>query len=186
MNKPEMLIVHHSGGTDANPLADTSHHTIEQVRAWHLAKGWDDIGYNWFIEKDGKVKKGRDEKIQGAHTVGYNTKSIGVCFAGNFDATYPTKEQEEGFKFFYRELVKRYSNITPDKVYPHRKFAVKTCYGNKLGDEWASKLAQKALEDGKPEVKDDSKEALEYCKKENTEMKGIFSVIHKLISKFIV
>ena len=44
-----------TGGTDANPLLDTSNHTAEMVDAWHKAKGWDGIGYNWFIEKDGKT-----------------------------------------------------------------------------------------------------------------------------------
>ncbi len=51
------LIIHHSGGTDANPLADTSHHTAKDVDAWHKAKGWDGIGYNWYIEKNGKLVK---------------------------------------------------------------------------------------------------------------------------------
>lgn len=140
-----MLIVHHTGGTDANPLLDTSHHTFAIIKAGHLAQGWIDIGYNWVIEKSGKIVQGRDEKIDGAHTLGYNSKSISVCLPGNFDATLPTKEQEEAFKIFYRDLIKRYPNITPDKVYPHRKFANKSCYGKKLADDWASNLAKQAI-----------------------------------------
>jgi hypothetical protein len=54
-NKPEYLIVHHSGGTDAYPLADTSHHTAQIMESWHLSKGWDGLGYQYVIHKDGEV-----------------------------------------------------------------------------------------------------------------------------------
>ena len=72
MNNPEYIIVHHTGGTDANPLADTSNQTAAIIKSWHLQKGWSDIGYNWVIEKDGKIVQGRSENVEGAHTVGYN------------------------------------------------------------------------------------------------------------------
>jgi len=139
MNKPEIVILHHSGGTDADPLADTSNQTFEIIKGWHLKLGWQDIGYNWVIEKSGKICKGRDEKIQGAHTVGWNEKSIGVCLVGNFDLTLPTKEQENSLKIVYKDLITRYP-ILKGKVYPHRKYANKTCYGKRLSDTWAIDL----------------------------------------------
>jgi len=145
MNIPEVLVVHHTGGTNANPLFDTSNQTMEIVDAYHKSLGWDGIGYNWFIEKSGLTKKGRDETKTGAHTIGWNNKSIGVCLAGNFDATYPTPEQIKSFQILYKEIVARYPVLTPDKVFPHRKFANKTCYGRKLTDNWASDLARQAL-----------------------------------------
>jgi len=37
------------------------------------------------------------------------------------------------------EIMKRY-NIPASEIYPHRKFAKKTCYGNRLSDTWASEL----------------------------------------------
>jgi hypothetical protein len=139
MNIPKYIIVHHTGGTDANPLADTSSHTMEQVDQWHRAKGWDGIGYNWYIEKSGAVKQGRDEKKEGAHTVGYNNQSIGICLAGNFDATLPTKEQEKSLAGLIASLRAKYT-ISAENVVPHRKFANKTCYGKKLAEDWARKL----------------------------------------------
>ena len=147
MNKPEIIIVHHSGGTDANPLADTSNQTANIIKNWHLSLGWADVGYNWLIEKSGKIVKGRDEKSTGAHTVGYNEKSIGVCVIGNFDATLPTQAQIESLKIVLRDILKRYPIITYDKIYPHRKFAKKTCYGNKLSDKWASDLVKPVVEE---------------------------------------
>lgn len=163
MNKPEYIIVHHTGGTDANPLADTSHHTAAMIKSWHLQKGWIDIGYNWVIEKDGKTVKGRPEDIEGAHTKGYNSKSIGVCLSGNFDATYPTKEQEVALRTLLLDILKRYPVIKKENVIPHRTFANKTCYGKLLKDDWARNL----IKEPQPEIKDDSVECKKYLEKQN-------------------
>lgn len=140
LNTPEYLIVHHTGGTDANPLADTSLHTFETVRKWHLSKGWEDIGYHFYIEKDGALKAGRAETYHGAHTIGYNQKSLGICLAGNFDATIPTKKQIDTLAVLLRSLALKY-NIPKEKIVPHRAFAKKTCYGGNLADDWARELA---------------------------------------------
>lgn len=181
MNKPEYIIVHHTGGTDANPLADTSHHTATMIRSWHLEKGWSDIGYNWVIEKDGKTVKGRNELIDGAHTIGYNSKSIGICLSGNFDATYPTKDQELSLKKLLQDILVRYPNITKEKIVPHRKFANKTCYGKHLKDDWAQNL----LKEPTPEVKDGSEACKEYLSKQNIStlskfLDFIFGLIRKI------
>lgn len=138
-NIPEYLIVHHTGGTNSDPLADTSNHTFEIVDEYHKSLGWGQIGYHWFIEKDGKIRKGRNESDEGAHTIGYNTKSIGVCLAGNFDATIPTKEQEQSLSTLLKDIRTRYT-IPVDKIMPHRKFASKTCYGSLLSDTWAQDI----------------------------------------------
>lgn len=160
MNIPKYIILHHTGGTDANPLADTSNHTAEQVDAWHRAKGWDGIGYNWYIEKSGLLKRGRDESKQGAHTVGYNEVSIGICLAGNFDATLPTIEQVNTLSNLLKEKMVQY-NISRDNIVPHRKFAVKTCYGRKLSDSWARDLLQLPPQ---PVDKDKIRQAIEILK----------------------
>lgn len=138
-NYPEYLIVHHSGGTDANPLADTSEHTAKGMELWHLGKGWDGLGYHYVIHKDGEVWKGRPEHRNGAHAKGYNTKSIGISLSGNFDTTEPTTEQINSLKELLNKLSIQYG-IPKEKVIPHRNVANKTCYGMKLGEDWARNL----------------------------------------------
>jgi len=140
MNTKEFLIVHHTGGTNFNPLLDTSHHTFEMVKAWHIAKGWDTIGYHYFIEKNGKIWHGRPDNSEGAHALGYNLKSIGICLAGNFDLTLPTQEQINSLKTLLSTLREKY-NIPLEKIVPHRAFSNKTCYGSKLPDNWARSMA---------------------------------------------
>lgn len=138
-NFPEWIIVHHSGGTDKNPLEDTSHHTAQIMETYHISKGWEGLGYQYVIHKDGAIWAGRPEHYHGAHTVDYNRKSIGICLAGNFDATLPTKEQEQALAGLIASLIALYS-IPREKIVPHRTFATKTCYGNKLPDDWARNL----------------------------------------------
>lgn len=138
-NIPAWLIVHHSGGTDANPLADTSGHTAQIMETQHLANGWEGLGYQFVIHKDGAIWRGRPELYHGGHTVTHNKKSIGICLAGNFDATMPTQEQITSLTSLLNEMRVKYS-IPMSNIVPHRTFAVKTCYGKLLANDWAQKL----------------------------------------------
>lgn len=145
MNKPEYLILHHTGGTDANPLADSSNFTFDQCNELHR-KNWNFksslgyyIGYHYYISKDGKVRQGRSHRDDGAHTIGKNQSSIGICLAGNFDATLPTNEQTEALTRLLKRLMEELK-IPASKIVPHRTFANKTCYGKRLSDDWAQNL----------------------------------------------
>jgi len=139
MNKPIVVITHHTGGTDANPLADSSFATVADVDSWHKAR-WPNfksslgywVGYTFFIDKYGTITQTRRVDEEGAHVIGMNTKSIGVCFAGNFDATLPTKEQMGAWYKLYSDLLKEFPDIP---TYPHRKYATKTCHGKLLKDD---------------------------------------------------
>lgn len=139
INKPEYLIVHHTGGTDADPLADTSSHTFEVVDEWHKSLGWGKIGYHYFIDKAGNVTQGRKDDEEGAHTIGYNTKSLGICLAGNFDVTLPTKAQINSLTDILLLKSKQYA-IPLENIVPHRFASGKTCYGKLLADDFARKL----------------------------------------------
>jgi hypothetical protein len=136
------IIVHHTGGTDSDPLFDTSNQTFEVVNQYHKQK-WgmrsvlgSYLGYNYFIDKQGKTTCARLDGEEGAHTIGYN-KEIGICLAGNFDVTLPTQKQVESLTKLLSNLISTHGSL---EIVPHRKFARKTCYGTKLADNWASSL----------------------------------------------
>ena len=59
--------------------------TVEDIRREHKAQGWSDIGYHYLVTLDGVVHEGRDVDIAGAHAVGHNTHSIGVCYVGGVE-----------------------------------------------------------------------------------------------------
>jgi len=60
--------------------------SVEDLDSWHKAKGWSGIGYHWYIDQDGKTWAGRAEQYAGAHVVGYNHCSIGICYEGGINA----------------------------------------------------------------------------------------------------
>lgn len=188
INEPKWIIVHHTGGTEQDPMASTKHHTFEIVNDWHR-KLWPNfesslgyhIGYHYFIDAQGKVMQGRTETDEGAHTVGKNTESIGICLAGNFDRPneMPTEAQERTLVELIREIQKRW-NISDDKIVPHRKFASKTCYGLNLSDDWVQSLLKKyenAIQQEEPSQPE------EVPGKESTQ--SIIETIQEIIDKIL-
>lgn len=160
-NNPTKIIVHHTGGSDAQPLADSSGSTAQDIDSWHKErwpgftssqfkndKGADyHVGYHFVIEKSGKIVQCRGYTEEGAHTLGQNRSSIGICLSGNFDLTLPTKAQEKSFRRLYNTIVAQYPQITVNHIFPHRKFANKTCYGKRLTDTHFSGLVNTTEED---------------------------------------
>lgn len=96
-------------------------------------------GYHYFIDKAGVVTQTRYDDEEGAHTIGYNTQSLGICLAGNFDATKPTEAQAASLKSLLASKSAQYA-IHVENIVPHRKFASKTCYGKNLSNTWAADL----------------------------------------------
>lgn len=104
--------------------------TVADIKRWHLARGFSDIGYHYVIYRDGSIHTGRDESIIGAHCTGHNTNSIGVCYIGGCVSNGKTPKdtrteaQKVSLLRLLRELKKKYPEA---KVYPHYKFAAKAC-----------------------------------------------------------
>lgn len=57
---------------------------IEQITAWHKARNFRTIGYHYVIDRDGRVLPGRPVDEIGAHVLGRNGKSIGICLWGGY------------------------------------------------------------------------------------------------------
>jgi hypothetical protein len=52
------------------------------IRAWHKAQGWQDIGYHFIVGLDGTIEIGRPKARPGAHVAGYNGSSVGIVYVG--------------------------------------------------------------------------------------------------------
>lgn len=75
-------------------------YSVELLRRDHKAHGFYDIGYHFYIRKDGKKTQHRMLLEVGAHCIPYNRCSIGICYEGGLDedgkpVNTLTKEQEE-------------------------------------------------------------------------------------------
>src|SRR5262245_30992536 len=71
----DLLVIHHS----ASPRETT----LEEIDAWHRARGLDGIGYHHVIGADGALRVGRPLARAGAHAAGHNAHSIGLCVTGD-------------------------------------------------------------------------------------------------------
>ena len=103
--------------------------SIDDVRSWHIQRGFSDIGYHFYIKLDGSVWYGRDTYKPGAHCKGNNAHTIGVCFEGGLDVDGskwdgPTPEQVYNYKELEIELFDKYGVLD---VNPHSKYSTKSC-----------------------------------------------------------
>lgn len=132
--KPVTTIWVHCSATRNDWLATAPlSEKVKEIRRWHRAKGWGDIGYHWVIDRDGTVAKGRDEELPGAHTAGFNTGSVGICLIGGHGSSendhfrdHYTIEQEMALRQLIDEIKKR-AEITA--VRGHNEVAAKACPG---------------------------------------------------------
>ncbi|MDR7077326.1 N-acetylmuramoyl-L-alanine amidase [Neobacillus niacini] len=95
-------------------------------------RGWSGIGYNFFIEENGEIIKGRGYHV-GAHAFSYNQKSIGICLAGNFDIHTPSIEQLNSLSKLCIFLLDQ-NNLSTTHILGHRelKGIEKSCPGKNL------------------------------------------------------
>ena len=78
--RPIRLIVIHCSATRANRS-----YTVDDCRRDHRDRGFADIGYHYYITRDGEVHTGRPLCQVGAHARGFNKDSIGICYEGGLD-----------------------------------------------------------------------------------------------------
>ena len=123
MRKIDKIIIHCSATKEGK------HFTVQDIDCWHRARGFAKIGYHYVIYLDGSIHKGRDESLLGAHCLGYNAISIGICYVGGLDASgnpkdTRTEEQKTALKNLVGELKIKYPKAT---IHGHNEFAAKAC-----------------------------------------------------------
>ena len=102
---------------------------IDEVKRWHLLRGFNDVGYHYCIRRSGERQIGRKETVMGAHCRGQNRDSIGIAFEGHGDFEAWTPEQVTEWLKLYDEIYERWG-IEPKNVYGHNEFDKnKTCPG---------------------------------------------------------
>lgn len=102
-SKTDEIILHHAEAETAS---------VETVNSWHLDRGWVGIGYHYYIRKNGEVYRGRPEWAVGAHAVGHNDRSIGVCCEGNFMVETMSETQLVSVKALLRDITERLGALT--------------------------------------------------------------------------
>ena len=104
--------------------------TVEQIRSWHLQRGFRDIGYHYVIYRDGSIHTGRPLAQVGAHCKRHNSHSIGICYIGGCVAKGKipkdtrTPQQKQAIALLLKELHAKFPLAT---LHGHREFDNKAC-----------------------------------------------------------
>ncbi len=99
---------------------------IKDIRQWHLARGFNDVGYHFVILLNGTIQPGRELKTIGAHVKGFNSKSIGICYIGGKDGLDTRTTQQKASLVYLIATMKRI--FKKAKVSGHRDFPNVTKY----------------------------------------------------------
>jgi len=105
-------------------------YTVDDIRTWHKARGWSDVGYHYIVYRDGRIMLGRPVGQVGAHVEGHNTGTIGISYIGGLtkDAKNAkdtrTDAQKSSLLWLNETLAKKFS---VRKITGHNQYANKAC-----------------------------------------------------------
>jgi hypothetical protein len=85
----EIVFVHHTNHSDDYDCHDDVPGMLRSMQEHHIHDmGWNDLGYNFVVDRCGNIYEGRaggvDRRVQGAHTKGFNARSVGIAALGRF------------------------------------------------------------------------------------------------------
>ena len=88
-----LALVHHTAGRSPSSRARSAA-VVRAIQVYHVeGNGWNDIGYNYLVDRFGQVFEGRrggvDRNVIGAHALNFNNGSTGVALLGNFEGRSP-------------------------------------------------------------------------------------------------
>ncbi|MFD3517050.1 peptidoglycan recognition protein [Streptomyces sp. NPDC058657] len=87
--------VHHSASGNGYSCSQSGS-VLRSIYRYHVkSSGWRDFGYNFAVDKCGNVYEGRAggvaKPVLGAHTLGFNTNSMGIAVLGTYTSSAPSK-----------------------------------------------------------------------------------------------
>ncbi|MGW1895306.1 peptidoglycan recognition protein family protein [Streptomyces sp. NPDC002004] len=90
----DAAFVHHTDSGN-NYSCSQAPSVIRSIYRYHVkSMGWRDIGYNFLVDKCGKIYEGRaggvTKAVMGAHTLGFNTNTMGIAVIGSFQTSSPS------------------------------------------------------------------------------------------------
>lgn len=153
----KMAVVHHSVNANTYSRADVPA-LLRGIQAYHMdANGWNDIAYNFAVDRFGRIWEARGggvtKAIVGGHAQGFNTNTTGVMVLGDFTSATPTQASVDavadviGWKMAVHRLDPRgttqftsgggtrYASgtvLTMNKIVGHRDVGSTSCPGSQL------------------------------------------------------
>ncbi|MFD7441251.1 FG-GAP-like repeat-containing protein [Streptomyces sp. NPDC059909] len=89
IEKVQAVFIHHTVGANNYSCAESAA-LVRGIMDYHITtEGWNDLGYNFLVDKCGQIFEGRaggiDLPVKGAHTYGFNSYSTGIALLGDFE-----------------------------------------------------------------------------------------------------
>lgn len=119
--------VHHTVNANGYKAKDVPA-IMRGIYAYHTqSRGWSDIGYNYLVDRFGRIWEGRyggvDRAVVGAHTLGYNDDAFAMSAIGNFEEVKPSNAMVEAYgALFGWKLSLHGVNATSKKQYVTSKY----------------------------------------------------------------
>lgn len=129
-----LVVIHHShrphrecGVALAREEAD-----VLGMHEYHKGKGWGGISYNFLVFQSGNVYEGRGWGRTGAHTIGRNSSSVGICLVIDGENIAPTDAAVESVIALIAEGVELGHIAPTHERAPHDRFQNKVCPGERV------------------------------------------------------
>jgi len=175
-------VVHHTAGRNGYRRTEAPA-IVKAIQLYHVqGNGWNDIGYNFLVDRFGTIYEGRyggvDRNVTGAHALGFNTGSVGVALLGTYGGTAPSGAAQDalarllawrldlahvdptGFTTVISSGSERYAGGLPvllRNVSGHRDTGFTECPGDQLHSQ-LNTIATAANDIGLPKVYEPSAE----------------------------
>jgi flagellar hook assembly protein FlgD len=87
----QYALVHHTVNSNSYSCSQSAS-IVRGIEVYHVkGNGWNDIGYNFLVDKCGQIFEGRyggiDRNVVGAHSQGFNTGSVGISVIGTYNGS---------------------------------------------------------------------------------------------------
>jgi N-acetylmuramoyl-L-alanine amidase len=105
---------------------------MRAIQRWHLARGWATIGYHFVVSPSGRIFRGRPVDRLGAHVLGHNAGTVGICLMGNFQTERPTPAALRSLEHTCRRLVPGGAGVPLLGHRDHRGHTSSACPGRHL------------------------------------------------------